>query len=474
MVNPGAVEWRLNFKSKGRNFVQLPAAFIEKYQKLLGDEAPAFLASFEQPSYSGFRINPLKPGLPTASIDQATEKAPHVKQGYYGKVNGNSLDHVTGWVYSQEPSAMTVGEVAAPQPGEKVLDLCAAPGGKSTHLAAQMQNQGLLVANEIFRKRASILAENMERWGARNVVVTNESPDQLEKHFPQFFDRILIDAPCSGEGMFRKEPAGIEYWNPDYPAECANRQRKILASAMMMLKPGGTLIYSTCTFAPEEDEQMIAWLLKEYPALVLEPIKKIAGMDDGRPEWADGNPELKKACRLFPHHFKGEGHFIAKLVDQRPSQPEKKKKTKKGQSLDRDFQLNKDEKVLVSDWLDEMVPTLKTKRMVKFGSQVYAVPEGMNSLGGLTVLRPGLHLGTLKKKRFEPAHALALALQASETTKVVSITEVEWHHYTHGETLPGHSEVKGWALLTCQDHSLGWGKVVNGTIKNFYPKGLRN
>lgn len=454
--------------------MQLPTAFIEKYQKLLGEEAPAFLASFDQASYSGFRINPLKPGLPVASLEQATAKAPHVKTGYYGKVNGNSLDHVTGWVYSQEPSAMTVGEVVAPQPGEKVLDLCAAPGGKSTHLAAQMQNQGLLVANEIFRKRANILAENLERWGAQNVVVTNESPDQLEKHFPQFFDRILVDAPCSGEGMFRKEPAGIEYWNPDYPAECANRQRKILASAMVMLKPGGTLIYSTCTFAPEEDEQMIAWLLKEYPDLAVAPIEKTAGMDDGRPEWADGNPELKKACRLFPHHFKGEGHFIARLVDQRSSQPEKKKKAKKGQSLDRNFRLSKDEKNLVNDWLNTMVPDLKVKRMVKFGSQVYAVPSVMSSLVDLNVLRPGLHLGTLKKKRFEPAHALALALHASEVTRVVTITEDEWYSYTHGETLSGHSEEKGWTLLTCQGHSIGWGKVVNGTIKNFYPKGLRN
>ncbi|MCC3151341.1 RsmB/NOP family class I SAM-dependent RNA methyltransferase, partial [Bifidobacterium bifidum] len=151
---------------------------------------------------------------------------------------------------------MLVGEFADPQPGERVLDLCAAPGGKSTHLIAKMNDQGLLVANEIFKNRAQVLAENLERWGAKHVVVANESPDQLEKQFPAFFDRILVDAPCSGEGMFRKEPAGIEYWNEDYPAECANRQRHILTSALKMLKPGGTLVYSTCTFAPEEDEQM--------------------------------------------------------------------------------------------------------------------------------------------------------------------------------------------------------------------------
>ena len=290
----------------------LPDAFINKYQRLLGDEAPAFLASFDQPSTGGFRVNPAK-AAPTATLERAVGKVEYVPTGYRGPVDGKSLDHVAGAIYSQEPSAMYVGEVVAPQPGERVLDLCAAPGGKTTHLVAKMKDQGLLVANEIFRKRALVLAENLERWGTAQTVVTNESPADLEKHFPQFFDRILVDAPCSGEGMFRKEPAGIEYWTPDYPAECANRQRKILASALRMLKPGGTLVYSTCTFAPEEDEQNAAWLLATYPGLTMVPIKKYPGMDDGRPEWADGNPDLAKAVRLFPHHIAGEGHFIAKF-----------------------------------------------------------------------------------------------------------------------------------------------------------------
>ena len=317
--------------------MKLPTAFIEKYRQLLGDEADAFLASFDQPSCSGFRINPLKNGQPTATIKTAQGKIEYVADGWFGKVDGKSLDHTAGWVYSQEPSAMYVGEVVDPKPGERVLDSCAAPGGKSTHLIAKMHDEGLLVANEIFRKRANILAENLERWGAKHAIVMNESPAELEKQFPQFFDRILVDAPCSGEGMFRKEPAGIEYWTPDYPSECANRQQKILSSAMKMLKPGGTLVYSTCTFAPEEDEQNAAWLLDNYD-LTMEPIQKYPGMDDGRPEWGNGNPELTKAVRLFPHHLKGEGHFIAKFrlqgdlsetAGSKPSAKKNKKNRKK-------------------------------------------------------------------------------------------------------------------------------------------------
>ena len=344
--------------------MQLPSAFKTKYQRLLGDEAPAFLAALNEQSLSGFRVNPLKDGLPQKTISQAKGKVPYVPTGYYGQVNGKSLDHVTGWVYSQEPSAMYVGEVVDPQPGERVLDLCAAPGGKSTHLISLMKDQGLLVANEIFRKRALILAENLERWGTRNTVVTNESPEKLEKQFPKFFDRILIDAPCSGEGMFRKEPAGIEYWNTDYPAECANRQQKIIASAIKMLKPGGILVYSTCTFAPEEDEQNASWILKNYSEMQMEEVKAYPGMDHGRPEWADGNPELAKAIRLFPHHIKGEGHFVAKFRYGTPvaEKPLRKKRRKKKHS--NSYALTKDQQELFTNFQDSVIPNYQPTRLV--------------------------------------------------------------------------------------------------------------
>jgi len=262
--------------------VKLPAEFITKYEKLLGTAAPAFFAAFDGSVEKGFRVNPMKPTTP-AMQQKMTAAIPYSPIGYYGKVNGNSLEHLAGAVYSQEPSAMTVGEVAKPALNERVLDLCAAPGGKTTHLLSYLKQTGLLVTNEINPKRVTALGDNVERYGARNTVITNETPAHLAKALPGFFDRILVDAPCSGEGMFRKDPAAMQYWTPDYPAECATRQREILTETVKMLRPGGHLIYSTCTFAPEEDEQMIAWLLQTYPEFELEPIEKTAGMVDAKP-----------------------------------------------------------------------------------------------------------------------------------------------------------------------------------------------
>lgn len=456
--------------------MKLPTAFISKYQRLLGDEAPAFLAALDQQPTSGFRVNPAK-AAPTATLKNAQGRVAYVPNGYRGPVDGKSLDHVAGAIYSQEPSAMYVGEVVDPQPGERVLDLCAAPGGKTTHLVAKMADRGLLVANEIFRKRALVLAENLERWGTTSTVVTNESPADLEKQFPQFFDRILVDAPCSGEGMFRKEPAGIEYWTPDYPAECANRQRKILASALKMLKPGGTLVYSTCTFAPEEDEQNAAWLLANYPGLTIVPIKKYPGMDAGRPEWADGNPNLARAVRLFPHHLEGEGHFIAKFqlggtvpADGTSSRGKKRRKRKGKQSNG----LTKEDQQLFAAFCQWFMPDYQPTQLLTYGDQLYDLPAGLSSVEGLTVLRPGLHLGTFKKRRFEPALALALAISPAQTNRQIELTPEQWRSYVHGDVVPGPTDLpNGWYLLTCQGFAVGFGKLVNGTVKNFYPKGLR-
>lgn len=454
--------------------MELPTAFQDKYRQLMGDEAQAFLNSFDQPSISGFRSNPLKNGLPQDTIKLSSGQIPYVEHGYYGQVNGKSIDHVTGWVYSQEPSAMYVGEVVNPQPGERVLDLCAAPGGKSTHLISKMQDQGLLVANEIFPKRAQVLASNLERWGTQNTVVLNESPADLEHQFPAFFDRILVDAPCSGEGMFRKDPAGIEYWNPDYPAECAHRQRKILQSALKMLKPGGILVYSTCTFAPEEDEQNIAWLLNEYPALEMTTVKKYDGMDDGRPEWADNNPELAKAVRLFPHHLQGEGHFIAKLKLTHQDVKPLKVKKKRHRNEKRANQVTKDQLNLFHEWQAVNLPEVNFTNLIRFGEQLYAMPKLMPEIGELDVQTPGLHLGTFKKKRFEPALALALFLNPERVNKKLDINRDQWRQYVHGDTFRVQATApNGWYLLVCDQHSTGFGKLVNGIVKNFFPKGLR-
>lgn len=451
--------------------LQLPTAFKEKYQKLLGDQASDFFAALQGSSQSGFRINPLKDGLPQASLDQAHGNVPGVATGYYGQVDGHSLDHVTGWVYSQEPSAMNVGEVVDPQPGERVLDLCAAPGGKSTHLIAKMGDQGLLVANEIFRKRAKVLASNMERWGTANTVVTNEDPDSLSQRYPQYFDRILVDAPCSGEGMFRKDPAAIEYWHPEYPAECANRQRKILASALKMLRPGGTLVYSTCTFAPEEDEQNVAWLLDNYSDLRIIPLEPENGMDHGRPEWADGNPDLKGTLRLFPHHYHGEGHFIAKLskAGQAQSQPKSHHKNKK-RAQKRGLERN--EKQIFEEWCQEVGWQANHLKLQKMGHELWALPQLLDNVDNLKVISAGLHLGTFKKKRFEPAYALALHLQPS-AVRHLDISLDQWQKYVHGDVISTDQTGKGWYLLVCQGHSCGWGRLVSGQIKNFFPNGLR-
>lgn len=446
----------------------LPVAFQEKYRQLLGDEADEFFHALAAEPTKAFRVNPLKAGQELTDTTAETP-IPWSRFGYYGSVYGHSVDHTDGLIYSQEPSAQLVGELAAPQPGQKVLDLAAAPGGKSTHLASFMNQAGLLVSNEINRKRAGILSENMERFGVANALVTNHDATALAKVFPEYFDTIVLDAPCSGEGMFRKDPDAMQYWSADYPAENAARQKDILTDTIKMLKPGGTLVYSTCTFAPEEDEQVIAWLLDNYPEFSIVPVDKVAGFDDGRPEWADGNPALKDTVRLFPNHVAGEGHFMAKLhkadgeVTAKPVKLAKSNVTAEQQKLWDAF--------ANGNLTIDMPNTLIT-----FGDQLYAIPEGTPRLNGLQVLRAGLHLGTFKKKRFEPSLALALALQPVQFKQSYALTLDEWQKYVHGDTFmieKDESYANGWYILTMAENGVGFGKLVNGQMKNFYPKGLR-
>ena len=454
--------------------MRLPDGFKEKYQKLLGEEAQPFLASFDQAVEKGFRVNPLKGTvkLHDHSIDQPIS---YSDWGYYGKVNGKTIDHQSGLVYSQEPSAMLVGEIAYPQPGQKVLDLCAAPGGKTTYLASFMAQEGLLVTNEINRGRAKVLAENVERFGIQNAVILNESPDRLVKKFNGYFDLIVVDAPCSGEGMFRKDPEAVEYWSLEYPEECARRQREILKSAMQLLAPNGNLVYSTCTFAPEEDEQIIAWLLENYPDLKMEPVARTENMDAGRPEWANGNPELAKAIRLFPHHFKGEGHFIAKLSNHAEAatpQPKGKRK-KKGRASDNS--LDREQQRLWQDFANQFLvnpQSFAKDHLIVHNQRLYyqTVPV---DLSGLRIVKPGLELGEFKKRRFEPSLGLLMALQKADIKQVVEITPEQWQKYVHGEEIATEAAGRGWVALAVDDIIVGPGKLVQGKVKNFYPKGLR-
>lgn len=455
--------------------MELPIEFINKYQDLLGDEATEFLASFDQPVEKGFRINPLKYRGHLHEHSTA-EKIPYSNWGYYGKVHGKTIDHQSGLVYSQEPSAMLVGELAHPTAGQKVLDLCAAPGGKTTYLASFMNQEGLLVSNEINRSRAQILAENVERFGIQNAIVLNESPDRMEKKFAGYFDVIVVDAPCSGEGMFRKDPAAMDYWNLDYPNECATRQKEILKSAMKMLGPKGTIVYSTCTFAPEEDEQIIAWLLKKYPTLSMATVEKTSDMDSGRPDWADVNPELSKAVRLFPHHFRGEGHFMAKLTNDEDMQVElSKPKSKKRQEKKRAQTVGKDQIQLWNDFAQSFLvnPQVFPLNQLLVQKDHLYYQSVIVDLKGLRYIKPGLELGVFKKNRFEPSLSLLMALSADDFKRVVSISSDQWFEYVHGDVLNTTAEGKGWIAVAVEDTIVGPGKLVQGTIKNFYPKGLR-
>lgn len=450
--------------------MQLPADFILKYQQLFKEpEASQFLASFETEPLHGFRINPLKQATPVQ--EDLSNPIAYSDWGYYGRVSGKTSDHQSGAVYSQEPSAMYVGEVASPQPGEKVLDLCAAPGGKTTHLGSFLNNTGFLLANEIDASRSQVLTENVERFGMTNTIVTNTDTPTLAKHLPEFFDRLLVDAPCSGEGMFRKDPNATTYWSLDYPKECAMRQKEILTDAVKVLRPGGELIYSTCTFAPEEDEQIVAWLVKEYGFEIL-PVKKYPQMSSGKPEWADGNPDLTNCVRLFPHLFPGEGHFIAKLRKPGSDSQVNQKPAKNINPAVKE--LNKEQAQLWQQFAKTHLNTPVTGKLVVFKDQLYSIPEQTPNLTGIKISRLGLWLGTFKKNRFEPSYTWALALHPTDWQKVLTITADEWQKYVAGETFTCDASLaKDWYLLVHDQQPIGFGKVVNGTVKNFFPKRFR-
>ena len=432
--------------------MRFPTGFEEKYQRLLGKEAASFFSTFDQEPISAFRTNPLKEGQVTFS-----NPIPGTKWGHYGKVSGKSPEHVTGLIYSQEPAAQMVAQVAHPHEGMKVLDLAAAPGGKSTHLLSYLNNTGLLVSNEINNKRSKILVENIERFGARNVLVTNESAERLAKVFSSYFDLIVLDAPCSGEGMFRKQPDAMDYWSLDYPAQCAALQREILEDAVKMLANGGELVYSTCTWAPEENEEIVAWLLDEFP-LELVDIPKLNGMTPGI--------DYPETARMYPHHFKGEGQFVAKF---RFVGEHKLPKLKPVRS-----NLTADQRSLWQIFQKEHLKVELKGDLQTFGDQLYLLPLGLPDLSKVKIARNGLHLGTFKKKRFEPSFALGLAMQPSEVKNKLELSQQDFEVYVGGETLQIKEPLpNGWYQLLIHGNGLGFAKLANQTLKNYFPKGLR-
>jgi len=427
----------------------LPELFLERMKLQLGAEYEDFLKSLERPRAVALRFNPLKGTCPELAF--VGEPVPWEPQGFYYDPEsrpGLHVFHEAGVYYLQEASAMSPVALLDPQPGEWVCDLCAAPGGKTTQIAGRMQGEGFLLCNEINTKRAKILARNIERMGVANSLVTNEHPAVLAQRFPGCFDRVLIDAPCSGEGMFRKEEAAVTDWSPETVLMCARRQAEILSSGARLVRPGGRLVYSTCTFAPEEDEMAVAKFLDSHPDFEAETI--------ATPWFVPGE---NGSHRMWPHKLLGEGHFAAVL---------RKKDGEDGTCIPAAGMKAPKEWVSFAKELGIRLPAGK---YLMFRQNLCWVPEVFPDFARLKVERIGLELGTVKKDRFEPAHALALWLKECANIQNYAADSPEMEKYIHGDV--ESSDKKGWCLVTADGYSIGWGKGDGNVLKNHYPKGLR-
>ena len=460
--------------------MNLPIEFEKKMKAFLGNEWDDFLYSYDNNRFQALRFNTLKVQSPEERMRilkvlgiSSDKRVSWANEAYYFDENvrpGKHPYHEMGLYYIQEPSAMSAAALLAPKPGMRVLDLCAAPGGKSTQLATYLGDSGLLVSNEINTQRSRILSQNIERMGIKNAIVTNEDSFVLASHFPGFFNAIQVDAPCSGEGMFRKLPEAIEQWSMENVAICAARQKEILDNAAVMLKPGGTIVYSPCTFSKEENEDVIEYFLEKHPDFTLEEME-----------------------RFWPHKVDGEGHFVAKLVRRgsvdtgfKSDRQTKKIKNNKNRKNETKPALTKENMKLLSEFLDEtisddMAALIKNSRLVMFGEQLYRLPDMEVDIKGLKVQRAGLHIGEFKKQRFEPSHSLALALKLSEAKNVVKLTcdNPQTIGFFNGQSVMLSDEQaaeckKGWALVCVDGYPAGWGKVNGTQVKNHYPKGLRN
>lgn len=478
--------------------MNLPIEFEKKMKAFLGNEWDDFLYSYDNNRFQALRFNTLKVQsteermriLKVLGIS-SDKKVSWADEAYYFDENvrpGKHPYHEMGLYYIQEPSAMSAAALLAPKPGMRVLDLCAAPGGKSTQLATYLRDSGLLVSNEINTQRSRILSQNIERMGIKNAIVTNEDSFVLASHFPGFFNAIQVDAPCSGEGMFRKLPEAIEQWSMENVAICAARQKEILDNAAVMLKPGGVIVYSTCTFSKEENEDVIEYFLERHPDFTLEEME-----------------------RFWPHKVDGEGHFVAKLVRRgsvnelgadydvcedscnkvedtglKVDRKTKKNKNSKNRKNETKPALTKENMKLLSEFLDETISEdvaawIKNSRLVMFGEQLYRLPDMEVDIKGLKVQRAGLHIGEFKKQRFEPSHSLALALKLNDAKNLVKLTcdNPQTIGFFNGQSVVLSDEQtaeckKGWALVCVDGYTAGWGKVNGTQVKNHYPKGLRN
>ena len=461
---------------------RLPEDFLLKMQKLLGEEYGQYLKSFKEEWKPGLRVNTLKlsPKELAELVPWNLEPVPWADNGFYydGTLDGEVLRpskhpaYYAGLYYLQEPSAMTPAAMLPVVPGDRVLDLCAAPGGKSTELASKLKGRGMLVSNDISYSRARALLKNLELAGAANICVTSEAPEKLAGVWPEFFDKILVDAPCSGEGMFRRDEDMVKDWNEKGPEYYVPIQRQILSQAAAMLRPGGYMLYSTCTFSVEEDEENVAYVLEEFPQM------QLCCLDLDKVPGACGGFGLSGCMRLFPHRLKGEGHFLALMRKKGGDDGGKEilppmdpvTAGKRVRAVEKEKELDAFLRQSGTEW--------DYGRIVIHQDNAYYLPEGLAWNLPLRFLRTGLFLGELKKGRFEPSQALAMSMKAGQFPNTVSFPGGDSRvlRYLKGETISLEGDegpVKGWCLAAMEGFPLGWAKGTGMSLKNKYYPGWR-
>lgn len=454
--------------------MELPELFLQKMQGLLGEEYQDYLDSFGQERVYGLRVNTGK-----ISCEEFEKICPFpirpvswIQNGYYYEGSAKPAKHpyyFAGLYYLQEPSAMTPADRLPVNPGDRVLDLCAAPGGKSTELGVKLGGKGVLVSNDISNSRAKALLKNLELFGISNMYILSEAPHRLAPHFRDYFDKILIDAPCSGEGMFRKEPAVIKSWLEKGNDFYAKLQREILDSAVQMLRPGGLLLYSTCTFSPMEDEGSVDYVLKKYPELKVREVEPYEGFCPGMPEQVEGGDDLLSRCvRIFPHRMRGEGHFLALLEKEgEKERPLTSSAAGMGglKELPEEFR----------DFTKLLAWKPAPERLMLRGEKLYLLPAEGADLSGLRVMRSGLLLGECKKKRFEPSQALAMHLDSDSYENCISFSAEDSRviKYLKGETIEADKAASGWVLVCVDGFPLGFAKASGTVLKNKYLAGWR-
>lgn len=456
--------------------MKLPQEFKDKMKAILDDEYDEFIEALNQERYYGLRVNTLK-----ISVEDflkispfELESVPWTNDGfYYDKKEspGKNPYYYAGLYYIQEPSAMLPGMVISAKEGERILDLCAAPGGKSVQILAGLRGRGLLVSNDISPKRVKALVKNVELVGARNVVVTNDTPENLAECFGEYFDKILVDAPCSGEGMFRKDSDAIRSYSKYKNEECSNMQIDILRHAHRMLRYGGKLVYSTCTFDPLENEMILDKFTSEYKEYKILKIDRVGGIKKAKKEFYKGNGDIENAVRLWPHKVKGEGHFVALLQKGEDTQSFSRCDSSGVEYIN----LDKDQIAVFEEFEEKNLNIKLSGKICRKGSSLYNIPCGLPSLDGINVVKYGWYLGDLKNKKFEPSNSLIISLNKDDikNTVTLSYNSSELIKYLKGETLLREGKDNGYVGVLLDGFTLGWAKQQDYILKNLYPKGWR-